>query len=183
MQIRLDYASSANATRPWVWWLLIAALLANGAAVWQYTRLQDQRNGLQLRLQAAAQLSEVPPAAPPSGENLDKSRERIKQANVVLKELGLPWPALFAHLERTASPEVALLAIRPEAARGRLRISGEAHHLADVLEYVRDLGSAGAMSDVVLEQHEVSGSDPQKPVRFVLSARWGVSEKPVSGRP
>jgi hypothetical protein len=177
MQIHLDYASSANATRPWVWWLLIAALLANGATVWQYTRMQDQRTGLQLRLHAVAQLTEVPPSALLSSENQDKSKVRAKQANAVLKELGLPWPVLFAQLERTASPEIALLTIRPEAARGRLRISGEAHHLADVLEYVRALGSAGAMSDVVLEQHEVSGSDPQKPVHFVLSARWGDYEK------
>lgn len=185
MRIHLDYASSANAVRPWVWWLLIAASLANGAIVWQYTRLQDQRAGLQLHLHAAAQLADVLPAAPLPGESPDKSKERARQANAVLKELGLPWPALFAHLERTANPEIALLAIRPEAARGRLRISGEARHLADVLRYVRALGSAGgsaggaagAMSDVVLEQHEVSGSDAQKPVHFVLSARWGDFEK------
>lgn len=177
MRIHLDYATSANAVRPWVWWLLIAASLANGAIVWQYTRLQDQRAGLQLRLHTAAQLADVLPAAPLPGESPDKSKQRAKQANAVLKELGLPWPALFAHLERTANPEIALLAIRPEAARGRLRISGEARHLADVLRYVRALGSAGAMSDVVLEQHEVAGSDAQKPVHFVLSARWGDFEK------
>jgi hypothetical protein len=50
-------------------------------------------------------------------------------------------------------------------------------HLADVVRYVRALGSAGAMSDVVLEQHEVAVSDAQKPVHFVLSARWGDHEK------
>ena len=174
MRIRLDYALSANATQRWVWWWLVAAILASGAAVWQYTQLEAQRADLHLRLQDDSQLSEAPKPVVLSSEDSEKLREQAKQANAVLKELGLPWPALFALLEQTASPEIALLIIRPDAAKGRIRISGEARNLADVLQYVRDLSTEGTMSDVVLEQHEVVEADPQKPVRFTLSSHWGI---------
>lgn len=172
-KLDLDYALAPQAIRRWVWWLLASAVLAVGLAAWQYTRLQAERAGLALQLEARAEVKKMPAAMPVVPKDQTVLKEQVKQANAVLAELGRPWPRLFSQLEAAAGPEIALLAIRPDAAKGQLRVIGEARHLGDVLEYVHRLVESGEFTDVVLEQHEVVDADPQKPVRFALGAHWG----------
>lgn len=173
MKIQLDYASASIAIRMWVWVLLTLSLLAVGATSWDYMRLQSVQAGLQLRLQQNTARSVAPAAATLPAEAHDKLQAQLRQANGVLVELGRPWLALFVQLEETLTPDIALLTIRPDAAKGRLRITGEARHLTDALDFVRRLGDSGVLIDVVLEGHEVVESDQQKPVHFAVSARWG----------
>lgn len=173
MKLHFDYATAAHGTQAWVWWLLTAASLATVLAGWQYSQLQAARAGLALQLEEASAVKKAPAVAPLSLDAQAALKEQVKQANAVLAELGHPWPAMFSHLEHATGKDIALLAIRPDAGKGRIRLVGEARHLADVLEYVRRLATVSSMTDVVLEGHEVVESDPQKPVRFELSARWG----------
>ena len=171
MKIHLDHAKSQHAAPFWAWGFLLSALLLFSITGWEYLRLESERTNLQSRAQNdphSARASD----APPSPEIQKALQDQVRQANAVLGELGRPWPALFSILEETAQPEIALLAIRPDAAKGRLRIAGEARRLADALEYTRKLAATGHMTDVVLEEHEVIASDQQRPVRFALSARW-----------
>ena len=171
MKIHLDHAKAQHAVPFWAWGLLLSALLLFSLNGWEYLRLESERTNLQSRARNdphAARASN----APPSPEIQKALQEQVRQANAVLSELGRPWPTLFAILEETTQPEIALLAIRPDAAKGRLRIAGEARRLADALEYTRKLAATGHMTDVVLEEHEVVASDQQRPVRFTLSARW-----------
>lgn len=172
MKIHLDYARPATTSQPWVWGLVAASLVAVVAASWEYNRLQEARAGLQMRLEQANAQTKAPVAAPLPAAALTDLQEQAHQANLVLAELGRPWPGIFAQLEKSASREVALLAVRPDATKGRLRISGEACTLGDALDYVRQLAASGVLSDVVLEEHEVVDTDPEKPVRFALTARW-----------
>lgn len=171
MKIHLDYARTPHAAPFWAWGLLLSALLLFSAVGWEYLRLESERANLQSRVRNDSHASRTS-NAPPSPEIQKAMQDQIRQANAVLSELGRPWPALFSMLEKIARPEIALLAIRPDAAKGRLRIAGEARQLADALDYVRKLAATGQMTDVVLEEHEVVASDQQRPVRFALSARW-----------
>lgn len=171
MKIHLDHAKAQHASPSWVRGLLLSALLLFSATGWEYLRLESERTNLQSRVQNDPHAGRTS-NAPPSPEIQKAMQEQVRQANTVLSELGRPWPALFSILEETARPEIALLAIRPDAAKGRLRIAGEARRLADALDYTRKLAATGQMSDVVLEEHEVVASDQQRPVRFALSARW-----------
>ena len=173
MKIQFDYVEGISTTQRLVWGLLAVSLLAMAAATFEYTHLQEVRAGLQLRQQALTARSLAPVVAPMSEEKRIKLQEQANQANQVLLELGRPWQALLDQLENNISPDIALLAIRPDASKGRLRISGEARHLTDALDFVRRLGDSGELSDVVLESHEVVEADPQKPVRFAVSMRWG----------
>jgi hypothetical protein len=172
MQIRLDYAQTQHARPAWLSVVLVLATLCSGAALWQYTQLRAERAGLELRLQANVEPVIAPLRSTRPNKDVNKLGDQVKQANVVLQQLGLPWPELLAHLEANASSSIALLSVRPDALKGRLRLSGEARQLADVLQYVDALGASGSVVEVVLEQHEVVANDPQKPVRFMLSARW-----------
>jgi hypothetical protein len=171
-KLDLDYSIAPQAIQRWVWWLLASAVLAVGFAAWQYTQLQAERAGLALQLEALTDVKKTPATVPVAPKDQAVMKEQVKQANAVLAELGRPWPRLFSQLEVAAGPEIALLAIRPDAAKGQLRVIGEARHLGDVLEYVHRLVESGGFTDVVLEQHEVVEADPQKPVRFALSAHW-----------
>ncbi|MEO6823640.1 MAG: PilN domain-containing protein [Nitrosospira sp.] len=173
MKIRLDHAKSGHAAPFWVQGLLLSALVFVSAAGWEYFQLESERANLQMRLQNDSRANRIPSnTPPPSPETQRVLQEQVRQANTVLSELGRPWPALFSVLEATARPEIALLVIRPDAAKGRLRIAGEARQLADALDYTRKLAASGHMTDVVLEEHEVVASEQQRPVRFALSARW-----------
>lgn len=171
MKIHLDHAKAQHAVPFWAWGLLLSALLLFSITGWEYLHLESERTNLQSRVRNdphAARTSNMPPSP-----GIQKAlQEQVHQANAVLSELGRPWPTLFLILEETTQPEIALLAIRPDAAKGRLRIAGEARRLADALEYTRKLTATGHMTDVVLEEHEVVASDQQRPVRFALSARW-----------
>jgi Tfp pilus assembly protein PilN len=172
VKIYLDYAHSKDAPPLWVWALLISSLLLAGAASWQYFCLEAEGAALQQRMQSHMIERHVPIIEAQSKEDQAALREQLRQANAVLSELGRPWPALFSLLEEKASAQIALLALRPDAAKGRVRIAGEARDLIALLHYVHSLSQSGLLTDVVLEQHEVVESDAEKPVRFTLAARW-----------
>ncbi len=174
MKIDLDHARDPNAAPHWALALLMAAVLLVSVISGEYVKLESERTDLQSQMlndvSTSDQLQYSRPLSPYDQKAL---REQAVQANAVLSELGRPWPALFLLLEEVAQPEIALLAIRPDAANGRLRIAGEARGMADALNYVRKLGRSGQMKDVVLEEHEVLAADQQRAVRFALSGRWG----------
>ena len=174
MKIHLDHAREPNAAPPWMLGLLMVAVLLVSVISGEYVELEGERMDLQSQmLDDVGTSHQVQYSRPLSPDAQKALREQAAQANAVLSELGRPWPALFLLLEEVAQPEIALLAIRPDAANGRLRIAGEARRMTDALDYVRKLGRSGQMTDVVLEEHEVLASDQQRAVRFALSGRWG----------
>jgi Fimbrial assembly protein (PilN) len=67
---------------------------------------------------------------------------------------------------------VALLSIESDTDKGRMKISGEAKDLQAMLDYLRFLGTQPTLAEVYLQSHQVQQQDPQRPVRFVLSADW-----------
>jgi len=75
-------------------------------------------------------------------------------------------------VEGAAGKDVALLAIQPDKHKGEVVIGGEAKDVAAMLNYMRRLNDARQLSEVVLLSHQIEQQDPQKPVRFNLSAKW-----------
>jgi hypothetical protein len=173
VKIHLDYANPPNAIPSWTFALLLASTVLVSVMGSEYLKLESERTDLRARMLDGGAASHNVSYAPPRSPEAQKAlREQVLQANAVLGELGRPWPALFLILEGVAQPEIALLAIRPDAVNERLRIAGEARTMTDALNYVRKLATSEQMTDVVLEEHEVVASDQQRPVRFALSARW-----------
>lgn len=155
--------------------LAVAVLLITG---WQWTSLRSERAGLQQqlnRLQAQAQPVQAQAIKPQSLSSGQKNE--IKQANQVLDELGRPWPALLLRLEQSASPDIALMTIRPDAAKGRLRLKGEARDVSALLAYLQRLEAVPEMHDVVLDEHELmekpEGEGVARFIQFGVTARWG----------
>jgi hypothetical protein len=169
MHIALDY--SVRSTMPSFWRLgtIVIAATMLGWLGWEAYRLQTQLQGLEWRMLERQRAAAPKPVASPAQ---DRNESRIAEANRLLAELGVPWNRLFTSLEITSTPQVALLEIKPEAAKGRLRISGEARNMAVLLGYVRTLEALDTLRDVSILEHEVLATDIGQTVAFRLQAQW-----------
>lgn len=99
----------------------------------------------------------------------------VVAAREALQRARLPWPDLFSALEASDGTDVALLAVTPDPLRRQVKIQAEARNLAAMLAFQRELQQQSTLAQVVLVDHTVVKDQPEKPVRFQLSARWGAA--------
>lgn len=104
----------------------------------------------------------------PSPGTLDE----VKQANEILQKLALPWEGLFKSLESSNTDKIALLAIQPDVTKQVMKLNGEAKDLNAMLDYIKQLQQDKILANISLLTHEINLRDPEKPVRFTLSATW-----------
>ena len=98
--------------------------------------------------------------------------EALDGARAVVAHLGGPWESVFRTLESVAEPDVALLALTPDVAGGKIRIHAEARTLEAMLSYYAALQRSHGFAQVALAEHELRQDDPQRPVRFAIVASW-----------
>lgn len=99
----------------------------------------------------------------------------IAHANTIIRQLNLPWDKLFMALESAANDRVALLSIQPDSRKQLIHLSGEARNMEAILDYLAQLRGQKTLEQIVLTSHEIKLQDPDKPVRFSLSARWATA--------
>ncbi|MFJ5446884.1 PilN domain-containing protein [Methylobacillus methanolivorans] len=179
MKLTLNHVAAPDQGARFLIGLVLAAALASLCG-WQLMQMRTERSSLEQRLQQAqdarkpVQVTAIQPQALSATQ-----KSAIKEANTILGELGRPWPALLNRLEQVAQPEIALLAIRPDAAKGRLRLKGEAKDMPSLLAYMQRLEAVPEMQDVTLDEHEMM-EKPQDGgmahfIRFGITTRWGAS--------
>lgn len=98
--------------------------------------------------------------------------EEIRRANIVLRQLTLPWERLFDSMEAVARKDVALLALAPDPERHLVKIGIEAKNAQAGLDYVRSLEEQPIFQEVQVQSHQIQIQDPDKPIRFTLQATW-----------
>lgn len=164
-RIELDFIV---APRRSVWLGLLLLTVALGVAADLVLRLQNARNELS-SIEATHDLlsAERPPARRLPVERLE---EQVVATQTVVRQLTLPWATLIETLEDSAAQDVAVLQVQPDAQQGLLRIAAEARTYGAMLQYLRNLSSGDAFSDVHLLSHQVQLDDPQKPLRFSVQA-------------
>lgn len=148
----------------------IAAL----AAFFQFQSLDataEQRQESLSRLEAGRQAGQRRLAARQRGGDTDREH-LLRTATGIAKDIHRPWEALFAALEASASDDIALLTLTPDANRNTLRISGEAKRREAILAYVTRLGETRVLRNVVLIEDELQAQTPERPFRFLLTADW-----------
>lgn len=141
--------------------LLLALTLA-----WQQ-RLDTRLAGLELRSADLQRRQQASGSAPPVAG--------LQRAPRTATLLAVPWSPLLAGLEKASAQQradVAILAIEPDVARRRLKLSGEARNFNAVVEYVGRLQRMKSLRHPMLESHEIRLDDEYKPVRFQLTAEW-----------
>lgn len=154
--------------------LLMVALIIGAQIARQYeylSRVLDGWEAMEARVSRLARQHDIRLGERGDPDAEQKAREVIK-ANEVLRRITLPWDELFAAVESAAPGEVALLTMEPDAEKRVLKISGEAKHVAAMLDYVRLLEGRTMFHTVTLSNHQVQVTDPQRPVRFSLVAAW-----------
>lgn len=164
MRLTIDFSGRAQHISPVTVALLLAATLAATAAAYEYLAVREE-----YRVQAAA-LAHVRRASPPAAGAL--SARQVEAMNKAIRQLNLPWPALFASIENVLNERVALLALEPDAVRRILRIEGEAKSSDDMIDFVGALRNEAAFTSARLVRHEINENDRNKPYRFVLEAQW-----------
>ncbi|HVL35711.1 MAG TPA: hypothetical protein VM489_08590 [Burkholderiales bacterium] len=168
-RIALDYLAPRRRTR-WPGLALLGASLAVAAALGlRYDAVLAELARLQAHGEAQrGLLDEARRATAPLAR--DRLEEDAKAAEAVMRRLTLPWSALVRAVEQTATRDVALLQLVPDAEGRTVRIAAEARHRDAMFEYLRRLGAARELAEVHLVSHEVRRGDAQHPVQFAVQA-------------
>jgi hypothetical protein len=152
------------------WLLLLAGLVALGAALHAQVQLAQQQQS------QAARLARLPAAAGAAGNpaaNEQADDPALVAARQALERSRLPWAALYSALEAADRGEVALLAVLPDVPRRQVKIHAEARDFKAMLLFQRQLQQQPALAQVVLLDHTVLKEVAEQPVRFHLLAHWG----------
>jgi len=167
LPVRLDFVAAVHRS-PLAGAALCAAGLAAALAVGlAFERVLAERG----RLDAALGVTPQARRSAPTPESLKLAAE----AAAVERELGIPWTRLLAELEAAShesAATVSLLAVEPDPAKQRVRITAEVRAVNDALAYLRRLQKSAVLRHPMLESHERRKDDPEHPLRIKLSAEW-----------
>ncbi|HSU75896.1 MAG TPA: hypothetical protein VLI89_02420 [Burkholderiales bacterium] len=145
---------------------LLAVALALSAVVLE--RYRDVRDDL-ARLQAQAGLV-LPGGRATRALPKERLDEQAKSAEAVVRQLTLPWASLIGAIEQAATRDVAILQLQPDAEHSVLRLTAEARNREAMFEYLKRLGAARELTNVVLVSHQVQKDEPQQPIQFAVQA-------------
>ena len=152
---------------------LPAVLAVCVPAVFMTQRYLEQEQELKDLQAALAVRSAPPPVVVAAAPKVALAPAQVSAVNAAVLQLNLPWRDLAAALGDATPASIALLALEPDARRRTLRISAEAKNSDDMLAYVARMQEQNWFGEVALTRHEIAEQDPNRPLRFQLTARWG----------
>ena len=139
----------------------------------QYQEEREALDALQAAIAARSQaVRPLPVAAQPTFAVSDAQARAVNDA---VMQLNLPWRDLVEAVRAATPGNVALLALEPDAKRRTLRITAEAKNSDDMLAYVARMEEQGWFASSALVRHEIAEQEPNRPLRFQISAQWGTS--------
>ena len=155
-----------------------ALLLAFGClglvAVTQLSAYREQREQLDaLHAALAARSLAARPVPVSTQPKLALPEAQVQAVNNAVMQLNLPWRDLVDAVRAATPANVALLALEPDAKQRSLRITAETRNSDDMLAYVARMQEQAWFASVVLTRHEIAEEDPNRPLRFQVSAQWG----------
>lgn len=151
---------------------LLAAVLGMVALAAQYERISADTAQAQAKVRALGVVARKNRTAAPSAADAERRAVQVKHASEVLLQLSTPWNQLFSSVEDISAPEVAVLGIASDSDKRRVKISAEARNLNAMVVFLRKLETRPTLADVFLQSHQIQLQDPQRPVRFVVTAAW-----------
>lgn len=168
--LNLDFVPRRSLARDAAALLCCLALIAAAWLAYTYQGLRAELLDTQARLHGQQQ--RLRPPAPLSKEASARAQTELNMAHLVGERLTVPWDTLFRELEASVGDQVTLLGMEPDRDKRQLRITAEARDLPSMLAYGRRLRELPSFRDAYVVSHQVRIADPQKPVRFVVSAQW-----------
>ncbi|SDH18673.1 MULTISPECIES: PilN domain-containing protein [unclassified Nitrosomonas] len=122
------------------------------------------------RLEQQQQHKKTPRA--PIARITQETQQELKQAREILRQINLPWEALFDSLEYAVSKEIALLSVQPNVANRTIRISGEARNLVALTDFVEAMEREDVFENAHLLNYKVKQENPYRPIAFSLTTTW-----------
>ncbi len=169
--IRLDYVASTRPSVAGVALMLLALVVA--ALAWQqHASLQQQRESLAAAIVQARQVAGLQQTQPVAARPTAALAADMLAARQVAEFLLMPWEDVFTALEAGSIKDAALLSIEPDAKKQQLKLLAEAKDNNAMFQYMQRLEATPQLSDVVLLKHEILEDVAQRPLRFVLVAKW-----------
>jgi hypothetical protein len=168
----IDFRRAGHARRVGGVVLLVAGVCAAGVTLWQFEQTRERAAGIETILRRANAALRPPPPVELSPAEQRRASLAARRANDVVATLNVPWPRLFAALEAVNTQDSALLEIESDLDKRRLKIGAEARNLKAMLEYVQALEAQPVLESVQFQTHSTQQQDPQRPIRFSLSADW-----------
>ncbi len=169
-ELRLDY--QVNSKFPWIGatFLVLAAvaLLFGGG---YYLKLKEQVASWEVKAARSNDKISAHKTAEQATSSVELAQE-VNNANEVLRQLSVPWEALFQAVESSGSEKVTLLALEPDVEKHQVKINGETKNFKALTRYLAQLQEQAVFGSVYLQSHQVQQQDPDKPVRFSLLATW-----------
>ena len=163
MRLNIDFSPSRRAPARSLL-LLTAAFIVFGIVARNTLFAFDETRNISLRL-AATSLEQA-------SKTTTLSQGQIDAINRAIRQLNLPWEHLFAEIETHLGSRVVLLALEPDASNWILRLQGEAKSVGDMLGFSHALEKSTFFSGAILVRHEINEADRNRPLRFVVEARW-----------
>ncbi|MDN2709873.1 PilN domain-containing protein [Janthinobacterium sp. SUN118] len=138
-----------------------------------YLQRKGELDTLQLQMQKLTQLTRK---VSETGLTEKKATKQVQLeltlAQRVIGHLAMPWEPLFQTLESTLGEDVSLLSVIPDTEKMTLSVTAEAKNLAAMISYQQRLAGDPLFQDVYIASHQTQQQDLQKPVRFMVNARW-----------
>lgn len=175
-ELRLDYEK--NSPFPWLGIRILAlVLLTLIPFAFYFQGLMQRVTLLESMVQYTdSERSEREAAIRSIGIGRVDLAQEVKNANIVLHRLSVPWDELFKAVESSSGSHVQLLALEPDFDKKQVQIMGEASSYKSIMKYITELEEHDVFGAVYLQNHEIRLEDPDRPVKFSLSANW--KEKP-----
>jgi hypothetical protein len=156
--------------------MLIAGAVGAVVLAGQYIQMVDEVAQAEVGIRERGVATRKKPVFSSAAGDTQKVALEVTRAREILFQLSMPWNELFASVEAVDAKDVALLSIESDIDKQRVKISAEAKDLDAMLDYLRALEGRPIFADVFLQSHQIQQQDPQRPVRFLLTATWRVSK-------
>lgn len=171
-ELELDYQrNSSKLTRMGVIMLSISVVVLV-VVVFQYMQMSAESRMLETQVQQFERKDATRNTSVSVKRDTRSLAAEVKQANHVLKMLGLHWDSVFGAVATAHREGIALLSFAPEPEKGSVKISAEARNFSLMLDYLQRLEEQPALDAVYLQSHHMQNDNPKKPVRFVVTADW-----------
>ena len=141
-------------------------------------QLSSETELMQIGMQQRSEVTNKPHLSRPLLQSNAKAatvkNDEVIAVNAAIKEIVLPWPALFKSLESVNSADVKLLALEPNAKQRTLHITAVALDSDSMMRYVDELAQQKILKEGILQSQESTDINGQKAIRFEIGAAWKI---------
>jgi hypothetical protein len=152
-----------------LWWLLLATSAV--ATAWSGLELYRHYESLlrQERILTALRRTTSSHQLPkPSPTDLESQRHW----NEVRQELGFSWYPMFAALEHTSNPNIALFELLPDKVARRLTLRGTSRDMNSLVDYLAALSVEPYFYNVYLSHQKKSAQNNVEVIAFEVSMQF-----------